>query len=218
MAQMVTNASGHALSDLRHEAIGVAIAPALTSIMLSRRDLLEEYNRVMDMFETEAARPLWEQGPSEADMLVEQWAASWLHRVQKLPMVLLMPALGKIGRRCELTIAERDTALTVIALHAHRLRHGSWPTRLEDLVPEHLPLVPRDRFTGGPLRYRVTDGAPLVYSVGADLRDDDGQPPLTAGGAPDPRMAQALFSPEWTEGDWVLWPRERAVLVRYEEE
>src|SRR5690606_10130268 len=53
---------------------------------------------------------------------------------------------------------------------------GRLPETLEELVPDYLPHVPVDPFDAGgePLRYRVVEGLPIVYSIGPDGRDDGG--------------------------------------------
>ena len=48
--------------------------------------------------------------------------------------------------------------------------------RLEQLVPKHLEAVPADQFDGLDLRYLARSEGPLLYSVGRDGRDDDGNP------------------------------------------
>jgi len=63
-----------------------------------------------------------------------------------------------------------------LALQVFRAEHDREADRLEDLVPEVLPAVPLDPFTGQPLVYRPTADGPLLYSLGYDRRDDGGQP------------------------------------------
>ena len=61
-----------------------------------------------------------------------------------------------------------------LALAAYRAAQGRWPERLEDLSPAHLAAIPVDPFTDGPFVYR-TDGTDLLlYSIGPNLRDDQG--------------------------------------------
>jgi hypothetical protein len=62
-----------------------------------------------------------------------------------------------------------------LALHEYQLRHGAAPDRLEALVPETIPTVPVDPFSAQPLRYRLTKGEGVAYSVGPDQRDDGGR-------------------------------------------
>ena len=47
--------------------------------------------------------------------------------------------------------------------------------RLEELVPQFLPSVPLDPYDGQPLRYKRLPAGFVVYSIGADGRDDGGK-------------------------------------------
>ncbi|MEO6568034.1 MAG: hypothetical protein ABIO94_04670 [Opitutaceae bacterium] len=72
-----------------------------------------------------------------------------------------------------------DTLLkraTLCALARYRLANGTWPGKLESLVPAFLPAVPSDIFTGQPVRYDfLPAGGTRLYSVGPNGRDDDGK-------------------------------------------
>jgi len=62
-----------------------------------------------------------------------------------------------------------------IAAERYRLKHGAWPARLEELVPEYLPseaIV--DPMSGKPFVYRREGDGIRVYSVGEDGVDDGG--------------------------------------------
>jgi hypothetical protein len=79
---------------------------------------------------------------------------------------------------------------------------------LRELVPQLLPQVPADRITGDPVRYRLVDGKPLIYSVGADRVDD--------GGRILDRHGKSYAAAEWRfppadapKGDWILYPLPR---------
>jgi hypothetical protein len=61
-----------------------------------------------------------------------------------------------------------------LAVERYRLAHGALPSSLEDLVAEYLGHVPGDPFTGEKLRYEKLGKGFVVYSVGADGRDDGG--------------------------------------------
>ena len=63
--------------------------------------------------------------------------------------------------------------IVVLALHRHRLRHGEWPTTLDTLDPETLPVPAIDLYSGEPLRYALINGKPRLWALGVD-RDDDG--------------------------------------------
>jgi hypothetical protein len=92
----------------------------------------------------------------------------------------------------------RRALVQVLALRAWQLKHGSqFPKSLDALVPEELPSLPNDPYSGRPfgyvpsngqevppLRYALmparekghatTTGSWLIYSVGPDLHDDGG--------------------------------------------
>jgi len=63
---------------------------------------------------------------------------------------------------------------TAVAVERYRLGHGFWPDRLDDLVPRNLSRIPTDPFDGQPLRYKRLDDGVVIYSIGADRKDDGG--------------------------------------------
>jgi len=75
--------------------------------------------------------------------------------------------------------AARRVVVAAIALKRFQLQHGKLPTTLGELAPEFFPFVPIDPYDGQPLRYHPNaDGTYLLYSVGANGVDDDGDPSL----------------------------------------
>jgi hypothetical protein len=66
----------------------------------------------------------------------------------------------------------------VAALELYRARHGHYPQRLAELVPEELEALPKDPFGGREFRYALT-GPPAyrLYSVGPNLMDEGGMAP-----------------------------------------
>ena len=71
----------------------------------------------------------------------------------------------------------RQLAIAALAIRRHELRHHCLPRELAELQPEFLGSLPLDPFVGQPARYRLEDdGSFVLYSVGADFRDDGGEP------------------------------------------
>lgn len=68
-----------------------------------------------------------------------------------------------------------EAAACVVALHAYRAKHGIYPSKLAELVPDHIPRVPIDFGDGEALRYRRIDDSYLLYSVGGDGVDNGGR-------------------------------------------
>ena len=67
------------------------------------------------------------------------------------------------------------TARVGLACRVYKSRTGAYPENLEALVPGLLTEVPVDPFTGKPLVYRREGEGFIVYSLGSNLRDDDGR-------------------------------------------
>lgn len=68
-----------------------------------------------------------------------------------------------------------DLADCAYALAAFKAEHNNdYPEQLEQLMPNYLPEVPVDIYTGKPLIYRRSESGYLLYSVGTNLSDDGG--------------------------------------------
>ncbi len=184
------------------------LAPALGFVNAGRREATEEFSRLFALAEAEFAKPLWEQDTAKVDREIGHLKRSPMTTARNLPVALLMPALGKAGVRPQMVTQERDAMLVAIALELYRRRTGSWPESLEQLVPDLLPAVPPDRFDGRPLRYRLIDAKPLLYSIGADRDDDGGRPPIADRGRVVTKQAARVVNDpaKAVDGDWVLWP------------
>jgi hypothetical protein len=61
------------------------------------------------------------------------------------------------------------------ALAAYRADRGAFPATLNELVPQYVARLPDDVFNDSPLHYRLEDRGYLLYSVGANGRDDGGR-------------------------------------------
>ncbi len=135
------------------------------------RDDLAAYRRVMQEMQQLAAKPYYEARP--------QWREldeSWNRRRRGIVTALLAPAMEKVVTAATEADAERLLARTALALAAYKVRSGSYPDKLDALVPEFLPRVPADPFSGRPLRLKRDGAGAVVYSVGRDLTDDGGRP------------------------------------------
>ena len=195
----------------------MAAGPVFGAFGASRAEVVEQYDRLLAMVLADAALPLWERGRSSIDVELQRIQSSFVERVKFLLVALFMPGLDRVSIQAELLIQRRDAAMVVIAMHLYRRHHGAWPTELDALVPLFLPDVPPDRFDGGPIKYILRGGEPVLYVVGTDRDDDHGRrPPPPA--HPEsamfwlaPKELQQALSGEVPhravfDGDWVLWP------------
>ncbi|HEX7448558.1 MAG TPA: hypothetical protein VF306_13490 [Pirellulales bacterium] len=179
-------------------------APVVSDRYASRDEMTERFDLLLETAETAYEHPLWEcrQDSFFPDSTTETPAG---------PRYVLVSLLGPTAKnayfRAQSAEQLRDAGLTVIALARYHLQHHRWPDELNALVPQFLPDIPPDRFTGEPLKYRIADGTPVLYSVGADRDDDGGQPPPGKDGN---ERAASWVPPDDAssapDGDWVLWP------------
>ena len=198
--------------------------PAASTVMAGRRDLYAAFRDCIDRSEAVADLPLWECPPQDTgDETVIAMRASPLTRLHYWPLSILMPAFGNAGRIAEYATQTRDATLTALALELYHRQHGDYPSSLDALTPQWLPKVPPARYDGRPIKYRLVDGQPLLYSVGVDRKDDGGRLPDVSSLGPDApnRAAQAnRLARDWQpppdpsrppakplpDGDWILWP------------
>jgi len=106
---------------------------------------------------------------------------------------MLLPGLGAALRKFAYGQESVDLARVAIALERYRLAHGAYPESPDALAPQFIEKVPHDVINGQPLHYRrADDGQFVLYSVGWNETDDDGEAGLGKNGAPD-----------ISTGDWV---------------
>ncbi len=113
------------------------------------------------------------------DRIWEEHAYGWFYRL----WLMLSDVLPQKDFGIESQMHARQQALTrllilELALRTFQLEHGTPPDRLEQLTPEFLDELPRDPFAsnGKSLRYIRSEEGCVVYSIGADCKDDGGRP------------------------------------------
>lgn len=123
-----------------------------------------------------------------------------------------LPSVDRQRTRIEILLGERDGIEAGLALEAYRRVHGEFPQSLSQLVPQLLPVVPIDRITGDPVKYRLIAGKPVVYSVGADRLDNGGEPPQAQIANRPVATWHDPTDQDWkpAAGDWILYPLPKA--------
>jgi hypothetical protein len=97
-----------------------------------------------------------------------------LEKLKYVVTSLLTPAINKAFDAIARVVARRDALVTAIAAERYRLKAGAFPTKLDELVPDYLPAVPTDPFSGQPLRMLASPEEVAIYSVGINGTDDQG--------------------------------------------
>jgi hypothetical protein len=91
----------------------------------------------------------------------------------------VLPTGSKVATRDATGHASLRLARTALAVERFRAARGTLPAQLTELVPDFLPGLPADPFTGEPLQFKRTDPGYLLYSVGADRTDEGGRERVT---------------------------------------
>jgi hypothetical protein len=138
-------------------------------------DDLEDYRRHMSEVQELCRRPQYQT--IAAITAFEQRS----RRKHGILTHLISPALDLCLMRVAMGEAVHRLSRLGLAATAYRLKHGKFPASLEAMCPELMPRIPVDPYDGKPMRMK-TDGTDLlIYSIGANLKDD--------GGAEDPRRS-----------------------------
>ncbi len=71
---------------------------------------------------------------------------------------------------------QMEGIILLLALRLYHIDHGSYPDRLNELLPEYLDSIPTDPFTGNPFHYENVGDDFRLYSYGRNGIDDGGVP------------------------------------------
>jgi hypothetical protein len=132
-------------------------------------EYLRHMNRCVDI----AKLPIHERAAK-----MQEWEADCKNT--KNPVIkLLAPALSKVSQSECRNQALLRSAMVALACERYRLKHkdkdNAWPASLDVLVNEKLlGRIPTDPMDNQPIRYRRTKEGIVVYSIGFDLTDNQG--------------------------------------------
>jgi hypothetical protein len=106
---------------------------------------------------------------------VRSLRSTLMNSVRYRRTTLLVPAtrklvLGEIDARAEVACA-----CVGIACERFRLRTGRWPSELGEIPEDLIAEIPADPYGTGPLQYRRLPDGVMIYSVGLNGVDDEGQ-------------------------------------------
>ncbi len=204
--QMIESLGGDsppANSAFSNTTLALLTLPAANIVVASRKEMADAYEKLMGRAQAEMEKPLWLQdknAPFESEVRALQQGPTG--RIHFWLLELLFPGLDALRNRIALSDGERDGLFIGLALELYHRQHHQWPSSLADLSPQWLPETPVDRITGKPLKYKIVDDRPLVYSVGPDHDDDGGRPTEK-----DVRPCSPTSTAD--DGDWIIWTTAR---------
>jgi hypothetical protein len=105
------------------------------------------------------------------DSVNKQWGVP-----KSVLMPILLPAIDRYFETITSADANRRIVELALDMCRYRDKHGNYPEKLDELVPDYIAFVPLDPFDGKSMRLKQVDGKLVVYSVGPDEIDDGGMP------------------------------------------
>jgi hypothetical protein len=187
-----------------------AAASTVPLATASRAELVAKFNTLLDQAMANLHHPMREVAENGTDAKLVAMHNSSTDSVRFAILNALFFSIDHLQTNCESYLGTRDGTLVAISLELFHRRHGSYPATLNELTLDLLPEIPADRITGDPVKYRLIDGKPIVYSVGVDRTDDGGRrSPRKLQFTPEP-MAAWDKPQEVQHGDWVLYPPDPA--------
>ena len=110
----------------------------------------------------------------QADSVKEK-LASILNTPNVYVATALVPSITGLLEGAARAQAKLVAVQCLVAVRRYQLLHNKLPPDLASATSEAgLKEVPQDPYSGQPMLYKVIDGKPVVYSVGADRKDDGG--------------------------------------------
>ena len=167
--------------------------PALASFIFPTGWVRESQVKVNELYDQHLARldlanGIINGGPSVDAQLVTLKESNTFVRFRYAFAALLMPALDGFTNKYATTHTNTQQVRVACALELFRRARGTFPERLDALVPEFLDAVPRDVMDGAPLRYRREGEGFALWSIGANRVDD---------GAKSDPAKNAREQPDW---------------------
>jgi hypothetical protein len=88
---------------------------------------------------------------------------------------LVVPSMHKVQKAWDRVQQVQDNLHLAFALAWYQRDHGQYPKKLDELAPKYLRRIPVDIFSGKGLIYRPNGKGYLLYSVGANGKDEGGR-------------------------------------------
>jgi hypothetical protein len=191
------------------DVVAVAGGPVLMGAMPSRKQFVEKYDELFNNAQANLHLPArdanWEINRQFSAASKSSVALEMKYGL----LAMFIPDWENTAATGEKYLGRRDGVMTAIALELYRRHHGGYPSQLNALAPAFMPEIPADRITGDPIKYKLVNGKPLLYSVGADRIDDGGKPIDPRNKLADPKAAAVWRTDPANapRGDWILYPQ-----------
>lgn len=145
------------------------IGNQLTQCDVPSADRAKVVSRELHLFEVDPQGP-GDQQCFDADQIVPLYSKTVFAKQ-------VVPVIVQLFNSTQREQARQETLVVALALQIYQREHEQFPETLAALVPQSLERVPEDPYgqPGETLHYRrVSDGA-VVWSIGPDGKDDNGE-------------------------------------------
>ena len=132
---------------------------------------------------TEGLETSWQEAltrQKKVDAEVKTISASSVSRLTYKSLIKIVPSVSRCIRAGVKAEGRQNCCIAAIAVQRYRLKHGRLPTTLTDLkdfVPDDNPSKSSrliDPVDGQPLRFKTSNDGVVIYSIGENRVDDDG--------------------------------------------
>lgn len=137
--------------------------PYLKSAMAEILGTFNEYDQAITLPYCES-RSTWEE-------ITEKFSKPFYKRI----MGLLFPNFTTVRFKETTLEAMLQSIRLGLACRIYKEEKGVYPEGLADLAPGILESIPVDPFTGKPFIYRIEESGLIIYSIGNNLKDDQGR-------------------------------------------
>ena len=118
------------------------------------------------------AKEQW--NPRSRSFSANELKASW-RKYNFFHAIMSGPVYENAGNRALQDHAKLRMAGLACALERYRMARGTYPEKLDLLVPGFVATIPHDPCDGQAFRYRLAPDGYLLYSVATNRKDDDGK-------------------------------------------
>ncbi len=175
--QAVRPDDSRGMDDRLVSAASHVIAPAAAMYVAGRREMLERYESLISRYEEDATLPLRDMDHAKGIISDEELGMMKMNPQEQIHWYLvayLTPALGQLSHAFAIDRAQCLATATAFAAERYRRVHGAWPMDAASLVPDFMPRVPEDPWSGKPVLISADGDGFRIWSVGRDGVDDRG--------------------------------------------
>lgn len=181
-------------------AVEVVAYPAMLMRMPSRRQTVDQIEKLIKAAKQDLETPFWENRNSRAEASVKESTLG----TDGLFVGFIFPAISNVRVAEVKSRTVREATIAAIAAHQYRLENEAWPQGWAELAgAEFIDAAPVDPFTGDAMNVKFDDenNSLTIYSIGGD-GDDDGATPILG----KQSSAAQYDLNDNNDGDWITWP------------